>query len=231
MGANDDAIDRLHKAEKSCNQIADAAVKEETARRISELFERTPKNAPPPPASARASEVKPEQNAINGATQLDSTVQLPTPSPATSASHISTEASTSSGYSAATISDKNQQLELEADPQITEIDDTNGQGFGNEKHICVDIEASQNSRYPFFSSPPLLNATRFTETIIKCRVLKILARGLTVEDFDFFQIINIWSSAIALGLVLSCLLVYLLQWTPLRDVLGFEDYEDDNARW
>lgn len=49
-----------------------------------------------------------------------------------------------------------------------------------------------------------------------------------MEDFDCFQILNIWSSAIALALVLSCLLVFLLGWKPLRDFLGFEDNDDDD---
>lgn len=49
-----------------------------------------------------------------------------------------------------------------------------------------------------------------------------------MEDFDCFQILNICSSAIALALVLSCLLVFLLSWKPLRDFLGFEDNEDDD---
>ncbi len=49
-----------------------------------------------------------------------------------------------------------------------------------------------------------------------------------MEDFDCFQILNIWSCAIALALVLSCLLVFLLRWKPLRDFLGFEDNDDDD---
>ncbi len=56
----------------------------------------------------------------------------------------------------------------------------------------------------------------------------VLKKERNVEDFDCFQILNIWSSAIALALVLSGLLVFLLRWKPLRDFLGFEDNEDDD---
>ncbi len=49
-----------------------------------------------------------------------------------------------------------------------------------------------------------------------------------MENFDCLQILNIWSSAIALALVLSGLLIFLLNWKPVRDFLGFEDNEDDD---
>jgi hypothetical protein len=54
------------------------------------------------------------------------------------------------------------------------------------------------------------------------------AKGLNVKGFDFFQIVNIWSSATALALFLTCMFVFLLRWKPLRDFLGFEDNEDDD---